>query len=213
MPRLYLYKLTDDSGGAPCVHDGKLSLAICKPAIRRTAKPGDYILGFAGNSLYKENKNCLIYAAEVGRCLLGSDYYKNKYAGRPDCIYEYFDSRYQRRPGAKFHSKIGDLEHDLGYPPDYGSARVLLVEDCSKFRYFRDSCPFDYLSKYTELAEFIRKMTQGHRTNLSESLLVNVRSLLIQVWETPVTPNNSLVPSAPSMINCSQDEGEVECDC
>jgi hypothetical protein len=31
--RIYFYKLTADNGGAPCVEDGLLSLAICKPAI------------------------------------------------------------------------------------------------------------------------------------------------------------------------------------
>lgn len=34
MQRVYIYKLTGDDGGAPCVCDGILSLAICKPAIR-----------------------------------------------------------------------------------------------------------------------------------------------------------------------------------
>lgn len=34
MPKIYFYKLTADNGGAPCVQDGLLSLAICKPMIR-----------------------------------------------------------------------------------------------------------------------------------------------------------------------------------
>jgi hypothetical protein len=59
--RVYIYKLTVDDGGAPSIRDGVLSLAICKPAIRSTAKPFDLILGFAGNNLYEDN--CLIYAA------------------------------------------------------------------------------------------------------------------------------------------------------
>lgn len=50
-PRIYFYKLVADNGGAPCVENGLLSLAICKPMIRKTAKEGDLILGFAGNSL------------------------------------------------------------------------------------------------------------------------------------------------------------------
>jgi hypothetical protein len=32
------YKLTADNGGAPCVRYGLLSLAICKPMIRKTAR-------------------------------------------------------------------------------------------------------------------------------------------------------------------------------
>jgi hypothetical protein len=37
MPKIYIYKLTSDDGGAPCVRDGILSLAICKPWIRSVA--------------------------------------------------------------------------------------------------------------------------------------------------------------------------------
>jgi hypothetical protein len=75
MSKLYLYKMTTDNGGAPCVRDGKLSLAICKPSIRTSARCGDFILGFAGNALHKNN--CLIYAAKVGRCVTGDEYYAN----------------------------------------------------------------------------------------------------------------------------------------
>jgi hypothetical protein len=35
--RVYFYKLVVDDGGAPCVQNGLLSLAICKPQIRKTA--------------------------------------------------------------------------------------------------------------------------------------------------------------------------------
>jgi len=39
--------MTVDSGGAPCVSNGVLSLAICKPAIRSSATRGNIILGLA----------------------------------------------------------------------------------------------------------------------------------------------------------------------
>jgi Nucleotide modification associated domain 2 len=38
MTKVYIYKLTVDDGGAPCVQDEVLSLAICKPFIRSTAQ-------------------------------------------------------------------------------------------------------------------------------------------------------------------------------
>ena len=53
MSKIYIYKMTVDDGGAPCLRDGILSLAICKPAIRSAAEPGSLVLGFAGNELYK----------------------------------------------------------------------------------------------------------------------------------------------------------------
>ena len=43
--KVYVYKIVVHNGGTPCVHDMQLSLAICKPAIRRAAQPGDLIYG------------------------------------------------------------------------------------------------------------------------------------------------------------------------
>jgi hypothetical protein len=208
MSKVYLYKMTVDAGGAPCVYDGMLSLAICKPAIRRTASFGDFILGFAGNSLYENN--CLVFVAQVGHPVSGIEYYSKKYERRPDCIYEYFDGSYRWRSGAMYHSPT-NLTHDLGEPPDYESAKVLLVEKSSDFRYFRDFCPIDYRSKYGELAKFIREMRQGHRINLTESLQAAVQSLLSEVFATPETLCESDVLCTPSSSTCSQDEGEAKC--
>jgi hypothetical protein len=77
-----LYFISDrtdfwDSGGAPCVQKGLLSLAICKPMIRSSARCGDFILGFAANSL-RPSDNRLIYAARVTRKLCNGEYYKDR---------------------------------------------------------------------------------------------------------------------------------------
>jgi hypothetical protein len=43
--------MTVNEGGAPCVQDGLLTLAIYKPAIRRTAPEGSVIIAFAGDCM------------------------------------------------------------------------------------------------------------------------------------------------------------------
>ena len=63
MQTLYYYKLTVDDGGAPCIRNGLLSLAICKPMIRAKAELDSIIFGFAANSL--EETNPLLYIAVV----------------------------------------------------------------------------------------------------------------------------------------------------
>ena len=75
MSRIYFYKLTSDNGGAPCVQDRLLSLAICKPKIRMNAQPGDLIFGFAANSLYSDNR--LIYIAQISERVCDGTYYKD----------------------------------------------------------------------------------------------------------------------------------------
>ena len=84
--RIYFYKLT--TGGAPCVQNGLLSLAICKPIIRSTAEKNDIIFGFAANSLHADNR--LIYLARVTEKLCHGCYYNDtRYAQRRDCVYRY----------------------------------------------------------------------------------------------------------------------------
>jgi len=112
MPRIYFYKLTADNGGAPCVQDGLLSLAICKPMIRTTAELEDVIFGFAANSLHRANR--LIYIARIGKKVCNGDYYREKrFANRGDCVYEWHRSRFVWRQRALHHGP-----EDLGSRKD-----------------------------------------------------------------------------------------------
>jgi hypothetical protein len=99
---IYFYKLTRDDGGAPCVRNGILSLAICKPFIRASAEVGDMIFGFAANLLSPDNR--LIYIARVTGKLCNGEYYTTRcYQNRGDCIYEAMGNCFVRRTDAKFH--------------------------------------------------------------------------------------------------------------
>ncbi len=144
MSRTYLYKLTSDRGGAPCAlppaegEDPLLTLAICKPAIRRTAAAGDRILGITSHSLAKSDGYPLcsvIYAAVVGEAVDARDYFTPAFTHRPDCIYEF-----HRQNGTAAHTGRTQLhsgpEHilkDLGRYPYYRNGRVLVS---NQFRYF-----------------------------------------------------------------------------
>ena len=49
--RLFGYKMTSDTGFAPNPFYGSLTLATCKPGIRRTKELGDWIAGFTSGQL------------------------------------------------------------------------------------------------------------------------------------------------------------------
>ena len=128
---IFIYKLTADNGGAPAVHNNLLSLCICKPRIRQSAKEGDWIIGMGGKSIPDLN-NRVIYIAQVTNVIMGSDYYSNKYKDRPDCIYELNNQEFNWRKGSNYHSQ-GDLAHDLGEHPNYDRAICLMSKN---FVYF-----------------------------------------------------------------------------
>jgi hypothetical protein len=178
MPTIYFYKLTADNGGAPCVQDGLLSLAICKPMIRSTAEPEDLIFGFAANSLHRDNR--LIYIARIGKKVRNGDYYREKqFANRSDCVYEWQRSRLAWRRGALHHGPK-DLVHDLGQPPDYKKANVLLSTD---FRYFGTSGTADYKSRFLLVKEAVEQLGRGHRITRAEPLRMELTALKQQTWE------------------------------
>jgi hypothetical protein len=170
MCRIYFYKLTEDNGGAPCVTSDLLSLAICKPMIRKTAKEGDLIFGFGANSLDPDNRldphNRLIYVARVTEKLPDGKYYKDpQFAQRADCIYRCIyrveGDSYEWKPGSLHHSRE-DLGHDLGKCPNYLRANVLLSED---FRYFGKAGTDEYKSRFPDVCHAVERLGQGHRVH------------------------------------------------
>jgi hypothetical protein len=145
-PRTYLYKLTSDRGGAPCAtppapgEDPILTLAICKPAIRRTAQVGDRILGITSHALANAEGYPLcavIYAALVEEGIEARDYFApaSPFSQRPDCIYEFHqqNGRAAHTGRTNLHRSPANLLKDLGAYPYYRNGRVLLAQN---FRYF-----------------------------------------------------------------------------
>ncbi len=170
--RTYLYKLTSDRGGAPCATppaEGEapfLTLAICKPAIRRTAQPGDRILGITSHALANREGYPLcavIYAAVVQEGIEARDYFTagSPFAARPDCIYEFHqqNGRAAHTGRTNLHRAPANLLKDLGAYPYYRNGRVLLAHD---FRYF-GSAAVPLPPRLHLLYTAAEALGQGHR--------------------------------------------------
>ena len=174
-PNIYVYKLMTDNGGAPCVWHGLLSLAICKPKIRKVAKIESLIFAF-GAKHYDER---LIYAAKVTEKLEFGDYYrKPKYAKRPDCIYRDILGQPQRKQNARYHNQSDERKKDVGL--NFQNASVLLSED---FRYFGKNGTDDYKRKFPAIKKTVEALKRGHRVNLSTELHKEFISLKKQLWQ------------------------------
>lgn len=89
---LYCYKMTHDTGFAPNPYHGVLTLATCKPTIRRCAKKDYWISGWTSVSVEGKNgkrmdfrdKQKLIYLAKVSEVLLIEDYWYRYQMKRPN---------------------------------------------------------------------------------------------------------------------------------
>lgn len=197
MNRIYFYKLTADSGGAPCVRRGLLSLAICKPMIRKTAREGDLIFGFAANSLHPDNR--LIYAAYVTKKLSGGDYYKSsRYIRRPDCIYRLSGTHFVWKKKSKYHGPES-VKHDLGDHPNYPRANVLLSRD---FRYFGIEGTAQYKSRFPRVRRAVERLGQGSRVCHNEELRRELNNMADWLWQNANRKIMGQPTSAPSRQIC-----------
>ncbi len=101
MTHLYLYRLTSDTGLAPCVDNGMLSLAVCKGGQIRKGKPIHtglrYRIGaqkdgidYTRDDVYVLGTyhNKFLYLAKITNIVRMEEYFGEMSNGRTDNIYE-----------------------------------------------------------------------------------------------------------------------------
>ncbi|MGH9576219.1 MAG: hypothetical protein ACRD3R_02195, partial [Terriglobales bacterium] len=113
-------------------------------------------------------------------------------ANRGDRVYEWSRSRFAWRQGALHHGPK-DLVHDLGEPPDYKKANVLLSTD---FRYFGVSGTAEYKSLLQLVKEAVEQFGRGHRVAHTEPLRMELIELKQQIWKN----NPTRVAGEPSSL-------------
>ena len=203
MPRTYLYKLTSDRGGAPCApspragEDPLLTLSICKPAIRRTAQPGDRLLGITSHSLAARERyplNAVIYAAVVSGAHDAREYYaaRSPFRHRPDCIYQFHraNGTLTHTGRTPLHADDAYRARDLGQYPYYRNGRTLLATD---FRYFgAGAIPIP--PRFHLLTEVAETLGQGHRVFTDRDPAHAELDLLFRLlWKLPTRHSPSTV--------------------
>lgn len=177
--RLFVYKIIEDSGGAPCVQRGLLTLAICKPSIRRSAAVGDWIFAFGSNNQAPANR--LVYIARVTKKVTDGQYYElSKFTKRGDCIYRrQRNGQFVLRRDARFHEDCDLRDYDVGESPEYRNATVLVSTD---FRYFGDSSIDDWKIKAPALSRMVKQMCKGHRVNHTPQIHQDLLSMQKHLW-------------------------------
>lgn len=76
LKRAWSYVINTDRGSAPNYDGPAVTLAICKPRIRRGAKLGDLVVGFNGVAL-SSRPNSLRWAGQVGEVMTLEDYWED----------------------------------------------------------------------------------------------------------------------------------------
>lgn len=62
---LFTYRQTHDYGFAPNPYYGIMTLATCKPRIRRAAQIGDWVVGIAGSTFPRDLQERVVFAMQI----------------------------------------------------------------------------------------------------------------------------------------------------
>ena len=169
--RVFSYIVVHDSGFSPNPFHGLLTLACCKPLIRKTAAAGDIIVGLSSRS------ERVVYAVQVADVIGFEEYWADpEYeARRPvmnaqqivyrtgDNIYEPVSGGYRQLPS--FHSNRDGSENPDLKRTDLGGNHVLIGE---RFTYWGRSGP-----TLPEELEFLA-VGRGHRSNFTRGQVSTV---------------------------------------
>lgn len=167
MSRLFTYTIPIDDGAAPNPFRGMCSLAICKPAIRRVAKPNDWVVGLGSkNAPSGDFSGHLVYAMRVEEVLTLREYDQQAISRWPhripivrstdlserlgDCIYDFSSGSGVQRQSV--HGP-GNVATDLS------GENVLISKDFYYFGNRARRLP-DYLLS-------LCNQTRGHRSDLN----------------------------------------------
>jgi len=172
---LYMYRMTDDSGLAPCVEKGLLTLACCKGGQLRNGKPVHTGLRYRIGSqrdgadpktdnvyILGTYKNRLLYLARVTEAITMEKYYDGRSKGRTDDIYSLINGGLVRNAVLRKQDVHTDPDRVIR---DIAGKYVLLSRD---FIYLgRDAVYLDIIQKYN--ARF--RETKLYTGNVAEAIV------------------------------------------
>lgn len=143
MEKLYSYKMSHDNRFAPNPFFGVLTLATCKPVLRKCANVGDWIAGWTSRKIAHSptpvGQEKLIYLAKVSEKLTFSEYW-NKYPKKKatctddtNVIERYGDNIYKPVGENRF-EQIKNINHDQSKMEKDLKGKYVLI--CKEFYYF-----------------------------------------------------------------------------
>ena len=75
--RVHTYVIATDAGSAPNYDPPAVTLAVCKPRIRKKARVGDMVLAFAGSKLNPTSGHSVVWAGIVSELLTFAEYWND----------------------------------------------------------------------------------------------------------------------------------------
>lgn len=94
--RVHTYVIATDAGSAPNYDRPLVTLAVCKPRIRKKAEIGELVLAFAGKQVNSSEPHSVVWAGVIAEKLSFADYWHDRrFAGKKPDKSEHPDNFYR----------------------------------------------------------------------------------------------------------------------
>lgn len=189
---VYSYVLRFDHGDAPNPYHNYCTLAICKPVIRRKAKPGDWVIGTGSRGNVNQNDDIprIIYVMKISEVISLIKYFEDIRfnSKKPDMnsvlpidwigdnIYRKYDNKIVQIPSV--HSNNDGSEDEESKKHDLKGENVLISQD---YWYFGKNA-----IEIPECFHHLVKKNQGHKKIINQTDIRNFEKW-IKAQKKPTT--------------------------
>ncbi len=192
MTYLYIYRMTADTGFAPCVDDKMLTLACCKGGWKNGTKTGvRYWIGSKKHADYEHDDvyvlgtfhNKFLYLAKIKSVVDMKKYFSDRrYAERTDCIYEYSNGKYKRN------KKLRGVHEDQHSQNKDIAGQYVLISD--EFLYFgKDAIDMDiFNTNHSDNMNAKYHETRRYKGDEAEKIIRMCKEKDDQKTHTPTNP-------------------------
>ena len=179
--KMWSYRIVHDKQFAPNPFKGVLTLATCKPLIRRSkeSESGVWLAGFAAYSVKdglrpKKGRELLIYLAKISEVMTMQDYWKEYPQKRAQKCGEEFEEYYGDNIYDENLHLANDNHHkDWDFKRDISGKNVLI---CKEFYYFAPDSRLVVPNEFDELVYKRRGQTLVQNNDLIQKFIDYVRS-------------------------------------
>ncbi|MBQ2045957.1 MAG: hypothetical protein II260_02070 [Muribaculaceae bacterium] len=179
--KMWSYRIVHDKQFAPNPFKGVLTLATCKPLIRRSkeSESGVWLAGFAAYSVKdglrpKKGRELLIYLAKISEVMTMQDYWTKYPQKRAQKCGEEFEEYYGDNIYDENLHLVNDNHHkDWDFKRDISGKNVLI---CKEFYYFAPDSRLVVPNEFDELVYKRRGQTLVQNKDLIQKFIDYVRS-------------------------------------
>lgn len=143
--RVHTYVIATDAGSAPNYDPPAVTLAVCKPRIRKKAKVGDLVLAFAGSKVNPTSGHSVVWAGIVSEVLTFTDYWNDRrFASKKPDRTDVPDNFYRPTGNGDFAWQPNSVHGPEALDRDTGGLNVLVFDRAWRFGAFAPLLPEDF---------------------------------------------------------------------